>query len=402
MEGNTTSAPAVTASEDATISYLLSRVMSGGKICRATELAACLPRWFRNVKENKPISPDLPELLTHLLLPLGTSAILEHIERLQIPDSLTPRQGWMVKLHALMDNNAHERLLQKLQSLPDQQISFETLCEQDNGDSMDIYLVADPKRTEQFDYDMRDVMTRGDKDAMRKHHDVFYVTGSVAWTVRSPYWNVALATDDQGNRFLPDNVLDSVLPKWRQILTGETIPTPKYGVVDSFRSWLANEEKKASDLGKPWPTTPVNPVLSASKLKFASPKTPEAYSRLRAMNAARTSPFESTPNLTNSEQTGLLREILTELKELKNMISQDIQRKHELEFATNQMHEYWQQNYPPISQGMQPNYPVPQQSQFVGTQYHPNLFEPDLQAWNPQYQGPTTMPGPGSSSARRL
>jgi hypothetical protein len=59
---------------------------------------------------------------------------------------------------------------------------------------------------------MRGVMTRGDKDAMRKHTDVFYVTGSVAWTVRSPYWNVALATDDEGNRILSDDVLDKVLP----------------------------------------------------------------------------------------------------------------------------------------------------------------------------------------------
>jgi hypothetical protein len=33
----------------------------------------------------------------------------------------------------LMDNKAHERLLQKLGSIPDQQISFEDLCEQENG-----------------------------------------------------------------------------------------------------------------------------------------------------------------------------------------------------------------------------------------------------------------------------
>lgn len=267
---------------------------------------------------------------------------------------------------------------------------------------MDDYLVVDPKRTLQFDFDMRDVMTRGDKDAMRQHQDVFYVTGSVAWTVRSPYWNVALATDDEGNRILSDEVLDRVLPKWRQILTGETIPTPKYGVVDSFRSWLASEEKKACDLGKPWPDTPVEAVPSAPKPNFISPKTPETYSRLRTMNVGRHYPFESSPNVTNSEQTELLREILTEIKELKNMISQNIERKQELEITENLLHESWPQGYPPVPQGMQPNYLVPQQGPFVGAQYQSPVLESDWQRWNSQYQGPATMPGTGSDSAPLL
>ncbi|EKV06297.1 hypothetical protein Pdw03_3462 [Penicillium digitatum] len=395
---------AVTAPEDAIVSHLLSRVLSGSKICKAAELAAFLPRWLSEIKENKPVSPDIPELLAHLLLPFGTSAILEHIERLQVPDSLTDRQKWMVKLLVLMDNKAHERLLQKLGSIPDQQISFEDLCEQENAqeDNTDDDLVIDPKRTLQFDYDMRGVMTRGDKDAMRKHTDVFYVTGSVAWTVRSPYWNVALATDDEGNRILSDDVLDKVLPKWRQILTGETIPTPKYGVVDSFRSWLVREEKKASDLGKPWPNPPVHAVSSASNSKFIGPKTPEPYSRLRSVNAIRLSPLESTPNVTDSEQTELLREILTEIRELKNMISQNFQRKQELEIAERQTHEYWQQGYPPIPQGMQANYLVPQQGPFDVAQHHSLQLESDWQRWNSQYQDPTTMPGPGTDSSRRL
>ncbi|KAJ5959651.1 uncharacterized protein N7479_006801 [Penicillium vulpinum] len=398
MVGNTTFPPAITAGEDAIVSDLLSRVLSGGKICKATELATCLPRWFSHVKENKPTSPDIPELLARLLFPFGTPAILEHIERLKIPNSLTDRQSWMVKLRVLMDNKAHERLLQKLESLPDQQVLFTALCEQDK-DGMDEYLVVDSKRTLQFDYDMRDVMTRGDKEAMRKHTDVFYMTGSVAWTVRSPYWNVALATDDEGNRLLSDDVLDNVLPKWRQILTGETIPTPKYGVVDSFRAWLASEEKKASDLGKDWPTTPVKTASSAKKFKFV---TPEPYSRLRPMNMSRLSPFESTPNVTDSEQTGLLREILAEVKELKNIISQTLESKQELKSTEGPMHGTWPQSYPSIPQGIQPTYFAPQQDQFISAQYDPSLFEPDLQPWDSQYQDWTTMLGPGTGSAHRL
>ncbi|KAJ5435001.1 hypothetical protein N7491_005596 [Penicillium cf. griseofulvum] len=374
---NTTSPPAITAGDDATINYLLSGVLSGGEICKATELAACLPLWFSDVKENKPIASAIPELLGRLLLPFGTPAVLEHVERLQAPDSLTDRQRWMEKLRVLMNDEAHERLLQKLESLQDQQLSFKTLYEQENEDDMDDgNLAADPTRTLQFDYDMRDLMIRGDKKGMRKHPDVFYVTGSVAWTVRSPYWNVALATDEDGNRFLSDDILDEVLPKWRQILHGETIPTPRYGVVDSFRLWLASEEKKANDLGKPWPSTPAR----STRFKFV---TPEPYSRLRTLSTSGLSPIECTPNVpivpivTDSVQTELLREILTEVKELKTIISQILESKQELGTTENQMHGSLQPAYPPIPSATQPNF------------------------FCLRYQGPTTKSGPGAGSARR-
>ncbi|KAJ5399721.1 hypothetical protein N7465_010210 [Penicillium sp. CMV-2018d] len=421
MVGNTTSPPAVTTAKNTTISYLLFRVLSGNKICKATELAACLPQWLGDVEKNNPIPPDIPELLAHILLPFGTSSILKHIGNLPVPDSLTGSQRWMIKLRILMDNKAHERLLQKLESMGDQEVSFQDLCdsEQENAqeDSMDDYLVVDPNRTLQFDHDMRDVMTRGDKEAMKKHPDVFYVTGYVAWTVRSPYWNVALATDDQGNRLLSDDVLDRVLPKWRQILTGETIPTQKYGVVDSFRSWLASEEKKASYLGKPWPNTPIKNAssASASEPKFASPRTPEPYSRLRSTTASHISPLESTPDVTDSEQTKMLREILAEVKELRNMIGQLIERNEALEFTENQMYGSWDQGYPPIPQAMQPTYPVPQESPFVdaqyydpaleqGWQYYDPALEQDWQHWNPQYydQDATTMMDPGYGSTHHI
>ncbi|KAJ5835607.1 hypothetical protein N7447_001633 [Penicillium robsamsonii] len=401
---NTKSPHVIIAGEDATVSYLLSWVLSGAKFCRASDLAACLPRCFSDVKENKPIGRSSPELLSRLLLPFGTSVVLEHIESLQIPGSFADRQSWMVKLRVLMDNKAHERLLQKLESLQDQQVSFETLCEQENETGTDDYLVADSKRTLQFDYDMRDVMIRGDKNAMKKHQEVFYVTGSIAWTVRSPYWNVALATDDEGNRYLSDDVLDEVLPKWKQILAGETIPTLKYGVVDSFRLWLASEEKKASDLGKPWPqSTPINTPASARRFKFV---TPEPYSGLRTMNTSRLSPFGSHSKVTANEQTELLQEILTEIKELKTTVGQILESKQELEITESQTHGYLPQSYPPIPLEMQPPAPPAMQPnyflsrQFVGPQYQ---LESDWQQrWNSQYQGPTTMPGPGPSAARGL
>ncbi|KAJ6151989.1 hypothetical protein N7497_006308 [Penicillium chrysogenum] len=367
MDGNTPS-PTITTNENDIVSYLLSRVLSGDKICKASQLAALLPKWLNDFEENKPVSPGMPELLAHFLLPFGTPAMLEQLEGMEA--ALADTEGWTTKLHALIANKAHERMLQKLESMADEELSFEDLCGKENGkatvqselrkaqeDSVHDYLVIDPKRTLQFDYDMRDVMARGDKDAMKKHADVFYITGYVAWTVRSPYWNIALATDDEGNRFLSDDVLDKVLPKWRQILTGETIPTPKYGVVDSFRSWLASEERKANNLGKPWPNTPIKPGPSVSKPKFVSPRTPEPYSHLRTMDVGRISPLESSPNVTDSEQTVLLREILDEVKDLKTIMNHVIERQQQqFEITQNQMHEPWQQAYPPIPEGMQPSY----------------------------------------------
>jgi hypothetical protein len=128
-----TKSPAITAGEDATVNYLLSVVLSGGEICKALELAACLSQWFSDVKEDKPVASAIPELLGRLLLPFSTPTILEHMERFQTPNSLTDRQMWMEKLRILMDDEAHERLLQKLEYLQDQQLSFKTLCERENG-----------------------------------------------------------------------------------------------------------------------------------------------------------------------------------------------------------------------------------------------------------------------------
>ncbi|KOS46461.1 hypothetical protein ACN38_g2665 [Penicillium nordicum] len=405
MVGNTTS-PAVDSAEideNGRITYLLFRVLSGHKTCEATTLATCLPQWLGDIEEHNPVHPDIPELLTHLLIPFGTTSIPKDVEKLSVPESLDGSQKWMMKLRILMDNKAHERLLQKFGAMEGKGGSFEDLSEQENAqeDSIDDHFVVDPKRTVQFDRDIRDVMTRGDKDAMKRYPDVFYVTGYVAWTVRSPYWNVALATNDHGNRLLSDDVLDRVLPKWRQILTGETIPTPKYGVVDSFRSWLASEEKKASDLGKPWPNTPIKNVSSASGPKLVSPRTPEPYSRLRSTNAIRLSSLESTSDVTDSEQTEMLREILAEVRELRNMIRQIIERNDAIESTENQMYGSWQQGYPPIPQAMQPNHPVPQESPFVNAQYYDPEFEYDWQRWNYD-QDPTTMPGPEYGSARDI
>lgn len=81
------------------------------------------------------------------------------------------------------------------------------------------------------------------------------MTSIHAWTVRPPYWNIALANDTEGKRILSNEVLDNVLPRWRTILTGDTpVNRPRYGsLATSFATWLANEKRKVQGLGKPWP-----------------------------------------------------------------------------------------------------------------------------------------------------
>jgi hypothetical protein len=173
---------------------------------------------------------------------------------------------------------------------------------------------------------MRDVMRLSDKEAMREHPDVFYVTGNIAWTVRAPYWHVALASDAEGNRFLSDDNLDRALPKWKLILNGERIPTQRYPMAAEFFSeWLAVERQKAYHFGKPWPRTSsaVVRTTSVSKTVTSDVKSSTFVSRLRSGGRARLSSFEvEDPH--EVEQTRLLREILTELKETKQLVEDAI------------------------------------------------------------------------------
>ncbi|KAJ5773302.1 hypothetical protein N7457_008198 [Penicillium paradoxum] len=398
--------------EENTVNYMLARVLSGGSIYRKTELSLFFPRWFKCVKENKPVPSRLPELLTRVLRPWGTPAARENSLEIQAREGLPAEHQWMVELHILMTDEADERFLQHLESLPDRVISFDELylqAEDDNTDNSSDFLVADPHRTLQFDYEIRDVMTRGDRNEMRKHQDVFYVTGIVSWTVRSPFWNIALATDDAGIRFLSNKTLDRVLPKWRQILTGDKIPTARYGVTDSFRQWLASEKRKAIDLGRPWPETPVNVASSVSKPKSSGPKSTSFISRLRSSAPSRTSPTEFDFNANDIEQTELLREILTEVKDLKLIMksflpsSEELMRR-DLHSPEMQVHEPWQQPYPAVPQG--PSYatmqPFMAQNGRVGSpQFDSTPADQDWQRWDAAYHTPSHVSAPGPGYMRR-
>lgn len=248
---------------------------------------------------------------------------------------------------------------------------------------------------------MRDVMTRGDRAEMRNHQDVFYVTGSVAWTVKSPYWNIALATDDAGDRYLSNAILDRVLPKWRHILNGDKVPAARYGVSDSFRAWLASERQKALTLGKPWPEKPTKIVSSASKPRSSERGSSDFMSRLRSTVPSRISSVESTPILKQSENTQLLREILTELKELKVIIRESLRSKEDFMNAEMQNQDSWQQPYPAVPQALHPSFIMPEQAPMDSPHYNPTTINQDWQHWNSPYHTPNATSGQGSRFTHR-
>lgn len=119
--------------DENTVGFMLSRVLSGGSIYRKTELASLFPRWISDLKENKLLSPRLPELLARVLRPFGTPNAHQCIEELEVPKSFPAAHQWMSEIQILIDDKADERFLQNLECLPDRVISFEELCQQPQG-----------------------------------------------------------------------------------------------------------------------------------------------------------------------------------------------------------------------------------------------------------------------------
>lgn len=128
-----TSLPTVVTGEENTVDYLLSRVLSEGPIYRKTELISYFPHWLEDVKENKPVSARVPELLARVLLSFGTSAAHKSIEDFKASRDFFTSQAWMVELRILINDKADERFLQNLNFLPDRVISFEELCVHHKG-----------------------------------------------------------------------------------------------------------------------------------------------------------------------------------------------------------------------------------------------------------------------------
>ena len=103
------------------------------------------------------------------------------------------------------------------------------------------------------DTEIRDLMKKLSKDERRNCKSIFNVK-TVHGNVLPPHYSIALATDEQENRFLSDEKLDEILPFWKKLLVGtKSLPSKDPQAKRIWRDWRKNESKKLKLLGRPWP-----------------------------------------------------------------------------------------------------------------------------------------------------
>ena len=96
-------------------------------------------------------------------------------------------------------------------------------------------------------------MKKLSKDERRNCKSIFNVK-TVHGNVLPPHYSIALATDEQENRFLSDEKLDEILPFWKKLLVGtKSLPSKDPQAKRIWRDWRKNESKKLKLLGRPWP-----------------------------------------------------------------------------------------------------------------------------------------------------
>ncbi|KAJ6031484.1 hypothetical protein N7540_002216 [Penicillium herquei] len=90
------------------------------------------------------------------------------------------------------------------------------------------------------DCDVRDIMASNDAVEKRNYPTVFNARGGkYQGRVRPPYWPVALASDENGYRYLSDEVLEDILPGWRSI-------------IDADKKYLIHYTRKWDKLYRAW------------------------------------------------------------------------------------------------------------------------------------------------------
>ncbi|CAI7677626.1 unnamed protein product [Penicillium pancosmium] len=73
------------------------------------------------------------------------------------------------------------------------------------------------------DPEKRQLMLNLQKNERWKVRDMFYSRGHVAGQVLPTHWPVALATKDEGYRYLSDHHLNELIPDWKQLITVKNI-----------------------------------------------------------------------------------------------------------------------------------------------------------------------------------
>ncbi|KAJ5711052.1 hypothetical protein N7488_005208 [Penicillium malachiteum] len=110
------------------------------------------------------------------------------------------------------------------------------------------------------DCEIREMMARNDATEKKTYPKIFNRSGGKGiGRVRPPYWPVALASDENGYRYLSDRVLDVILPKWRSIIDLDRITLRTYiikwdNLQSNLEAWRSSEKAKLrSQRIREWP-----------------------------------------------------------------------------------------------------------------------------------------------------
>ncbi|KAJ5371267.1 uncharacterized protein N7496_007359 [Penicillium cataractarum] len=82
---------------------------------------------------------------------------------------------------------------------------------------------------------------------------VFYTGGHWAGRVRPQYFEFALMTDLKSVRYVSDEVLDKLIPEWREYMNGKSFPSNAKAHEASFRAWCVRERAQYEANGVPFP-----------------------------------------------------------------------------------------------------------------------------------------------------
>jgi hypothetical protein len=84
---------------------------------------------------------------------------------------------------------------------------------------------------------------------------MFYSGGHPAGQVLPIHWPVALATNDEGYRYLSDRRLNELIPDWKQLITGKVgFKNGRREWQEGWKIWRQIQEKKVRMLHNSWPS----------------------------------------------------------------------------------------------------------------------------------------------------
>lgn len=108
---------------------------------------------------------------------------------------------------------------------------------------------------------VRKIIAHRDLNAKRKYDKVFYVDEARLGQIRPQWWPVVLGLSDWGSRPIPDNLIDEVIPLWREyLLPGAKLPA---GYESCQKQWdmfvqMQIEKYRTQHIGFPHPQDMAN------------------------------------------------------------------------------------------------------------------------------------------------